>query len=56
MARREVPVDECVNKRLVLCSEARKNVLRMKARLMEGGKPHSDEVVINKMLREFPMK
>jgi len=31
-------------------------MMKVKAKLMADGKEHTDELVINKMLREFPIK
>ena len=55
MARRTVPYDECVQKRLTICAAARAKMRIVKAQLVLAGLPSWDEVVINKMLREFPV-
>jgi hypothetical protein len=53
MARISKPIDECVHKRIILCGEARKNVMRLKATLLLEGKIYTEAQIINKMLREF---
>ena len=56
MARINKPLDECVQKRIILCGEARKNVIRLKAALLLEGKVYTEAQVINKILREYVYK
>lgn len=50
-----VPIEECVKKTLSLCGAARKKILQVKNKLSLAGHRATDELVINKMLREFPI-